>query len=54
MVTKLLLPDISLLEEFQDILVSSEQSMTVREKRAWWSARRRLDKQMEVSPYCMA
>ena len=54
MVTKVPLPDISLLEEFQDILISSEQSMTVREKRAWWSTRRKLDKQMEVGPYCMA
>ena len=48
MVAKVPLSDISLLEDFQDILVSSEQSMSLREKRSWWSARRKLDKRMEV------
>lgn len=47
-VIKTPLADISPLEEFQAILDSSEQSMTIREKRAWWAARRKLDKRMEV------
>ena len=47
-VAKVPLSDISLLEDFQDILVSSEHSMSLREKRSWWSARRKLDKRMEV------
>jgi len=50
-VIKTPLADISPLEEFQAILDSSEQSMTIREKRAWWAARRKLDKRMEELVY---
>lgn len=38
----------SLLEEFSYLLVESEASMQLNEKRAWWGTRRKLDRRMKA------
>ena len=39
------------LSEFDSVLSSSSESVSLKEKREWWGARGKLDKQLKVGIY---